>query len=334
MAGRNKMKYPSAQTIRRLTRKLEEQGDITLKEADKIYSLFSEDAVKTVFNNPISPEYDHGLIQALEDWFHAVTEKIKAGERGNFIFTIHLDDNFYCKNMYKAVEVIDTLRDRGTFEDLCNVIMMDEKFYSAFSFKNLFKKDDDTGTYKLQSPRAGMFYYPRKTETGTCTISQIMKQFIPFTVSILPGVLVNGLFGLIFNSEVGAARTLWTLGMIELKPRVLSSFLKHNHIPCMVAADTYSKEFSIFVEKDKAFIMKKALEVPFERLIENALRNGAIDQKAARKLLNNNSLFKFPSQKFIDASVEYLNKVVQMNVEWKNAREAVEKDSKWLEETM
>jgi len=326
------MKYPSAQTIRRLTRKLNEQGDITPKEADKIYSLFSEDAVKTIFNFG-TPEYDRKLVQALEDWFCAVTEKIKAGERGNFIFTVHLDDNFYCKNMYQAVKVIDTLRERGTFEDLCSVIMLDEKFYPAFPFKNLFKKDDDTNTYKLQSPRAGMFYYPFKAGAGTYTISQIMKKFVPFAVSVLPGVLVNGLFGLIFNSEINT-RTLWTLGITELKPRVLSSFLKHNHIPCIVAADTYSEEFLIFVEKDKAFIMKKALEVPFEKLVENALYNGVIDQKAARKLLNNNSLFKFPTQKFIDASVKYLDKVVQINMEWKKTREAVEKDNKWLEETM
>lgn len=333
MAGRSKMKYPDAPKIQQLTQKLKQQGDITLKEADKIYSLFSENAAKTVFNFG-SPEYDYKLIQALENWFHAVTEKIKSGQRGNFIFTVHLDDNFYCKNMYQAVEVIDALRERGSFEDLCNVIMLDEKFYPTFPFRRLFKKDDDTGTYKLQSLRAGMFYYPMKTETGTCTISQVMKKFVPVTVSVFPGVLVTGLFELIFNLEISTVRTLWTLGESELKPRILSSFLKHENISCIAAANTHSKELFVFVEKDKAFIMKKALEIPFERLIENALCSGIIDQKAARKLLNNNPLFKFPAQKFIDASVKYLDKVVQMRIEWKNAREMVEKDNKWLEETI
>lgn len=333
MAGRNKVKYPDAQTIQQLTQKLKEQGDITLKEADRIYSLFSENAAKTVFNFG-SPEYDYKLIQALENWFHAVTEKIKAGQRGNFIFTVHLDDNFYCKNMYQAVEVIDALREHGSFEDLCNVIMLDEKLYSTFPFKRLFKKDDDTGTYKLQNLRAGIFYYPMKTKAGTCTISQVMKKFIPVTVSLFPGVLVTDLFELIFNLEISTVKTLWTLGVSELKPRILSSFLKYENIPCIAAADTHSKELFVFVEKDKAFIMKKALEIPFEKLIENALCSEIIDQKAARKLLNNNPLFKFPAQKFIDASVKYLDKVVQMNVEWKKAREAVEKDSKWLEETI
>lgn len=327
------MNYPDANEIRQLAQKLKEQGDITLKEADRIYSLFSENAAKTVFNFG-SPEYDYKLIQALEEWFHVVTEKIEAGKRGNFIFTIHLDDNFYRKNIHQAVEVIDVLREHGSFEDLCNVIMLDEKLYSTFPFKRLFKKDDDTGTYKLQSLRAGMFYYPMKTETGTCTISQVMKKFVPVTVSAFPGVLVTDLFELIFNSEISAVRTLWTLGKSELKPRILSSFLKYKDIPCIAAADTNSKELFVFMEKDKAFITKKALEIPFEKLIENALCSGIIDQKAARKLLNNNPLFKFPAQKFIDASVKYLDKVVQMNVEWKKAREAVEKDSKWLEETI
>lgn len=332
MAGRNKKKYPDAPKIQQLTQKLKQQGDITLKEADKIYSLFSENAVKTVFS-PISPEYDYKLIQALEEWFHAVTEKIKAGERGNFIFTIHLDDNFYCKNMYQAIEVIDALKEHGNFEDLCNIIMIDEKLYSAFPFKKLLKKDE-LGAYKIQSMRAGMLNYPIKTDAGTCTISQIMKKFVPVTVSVFPGVLVTDLFELIFNLEISTVRTLWTLGISELKPRILSSFLKYENIPCIAAADTNSKELFVFMEKDKAFITKKALEIPFEKLIENALCSGIIDQKAARKLLNNNPLFKFPAQKFIDASVKYLDKVVQMNVEWKKAREAVEKDSKWLEETI
>jgi len=104
MAGRNKVKYPDAQTIQQLTQKLKEQGDITLKEADRIYSLFSENAVKTVFS-PISPEYDYKLIQALEEWFHAVTEKIKAGQRGNFIFTYTLMIIFTVKTCTRLLKL-------------------------------------------------------------------------------------------------------------------------------------------------------------------------------------------------------------------------------------
>ena len=329
MAGRSKMKYPDAPKIQQLTQKLKQQGDITLKEADKIYSLFSEKAAKTVFNFG-APEYDYKLILALEEWFHAVAEKIKAGERGNFIFTIRLDDGFHNGYMYPARKA---LKKQKNFEDLCNIVMIDEKLYPAFPFKKLLKKDE-LGAYKIQSMRAGMLNYPIKTDAGTCTIFQIMKKFVPVTVSVFPGVLVTDLFELIFNLEISTVRTLWTLGISELKPRILSSFLKYKDIPCIAAADIHSKELFVFVEKDKAFIMKKALEIPFEKLIENALCSGIIDQKAARKLLNNNPLFKFPAQKFIDASVKYLDKVVQMNVEWKKAREAVEKDGKWLEETI
>jgi len=327
-----KMKYPDAKTIQQLKQKLKEQGDITLKEADRIYSLFSENAAKTVFNFG-SPEYDYKLIQALEDWFHVVAEKIKAGQRGNFIFTIHLDDNFYCKNMYQAVEVIDTLKEYGSFEDLCNVIMVDEKFYSALPFKNLLKKDS-LGAYKLQSLRAGMLNYPFKTRAGTYTISQVMKKFVPITIPTRPGVLAVDWFKMLFNSETDGLRSPWTLGESEIKPCIISAFLKYEDIPCIAAADIrFTNQFSVFVSKDKVFIMKKVLEVPFEKLVENALCSGVIDKKEARKLLNNNPLLKFPIQNFIDASVKYLDKIAQMRMEWETTREMVEKENKWLEET-
>ncbi len=332
MAGRSKMKYPDAPKIQQLTQKLKQQGDITLKEADKIYSLFSEKAAKTVFNFG-APEYDYKLIQALEEWFHAVAEKIKAGERGNFIFTVCLDDNFYYKNLFQAVDVINALKEHGSFEDLCNIVMIDEKLYPAFPFKNLLKKDN-LGAYKIQSMRAGMLNYPVKTEKGTYTISQVMKKFVPVTITVPSGVLITDLIKMMFSSEVNNFRSPWTLGKTEVKPCVLSAFLKRENIPCIVAADVHSNKFFTFVEKDKVFIVKRILEIPFEKLVENALCKGVIDKKEARKLMNNNALLKFPLQKFVDASVEYLDKIAQMNTEWKSVREAVEKDSKWLEETI
>lgn len=44
------MRYPDADEIKRLTQKLKEQNDITLEEANWIYSLFSLNSQKTKLN--------------------------------------------------------------------------------------------------------------------------------------------------------------------------------------------------------------------------------------------------------------------------------------------
>jgi len=48
------MKRPDATTIRQLIQKLEGEDDISLKEADQIFSLFSENSRKTILI-PILP---------------------------------------------------------------------------------------------------------------------------------------------------------------------------------------------------------------------------------------------------------------------------------------
>lgn len=75
--------------IRQLIRKLEEHGDISLREADWIFSLFSANSLKTKLN-PASFKADKSLMEALKKWFAVVASKIEQGYSGNFIFTILL----------------------------------------------------------------------------------------------------------------------------------------------------------------------------------------------------------------------------------------------------
>jgi len=79
------MKLPSAEDIRRLTQKLKTQGDITLEEADLIYSPCRSNERYTIFDSR-SNKLNRELTAALEGWHKVVADKIKAGERGNFVF--------------------------------------------------------------------------------------------------------------------------------------------------------------------------------------------------------------------------------------------------------
>jgi len=109
-----------ADKIRQLTQKLEEQGDITVEEADKIYFL-------SLQNPP-------GLSKALSDWYYAVSDKIKAGQRGNFIFTIDLSEDINYLWLVKR-----DIQERGAFEDLCNIFMIDKRLCPAVK-RNVFSR--------------------------------------------------------------------------------------------------------------------------------------------------------------------------------------------------
>jgi hypothetical protein len=77
----------NADEIKKLTRKLEIQNDVSLEEADKIYAFLARDVRQTKIN-PFSAGADYKLIDAFAEWFHAVGRKLKNGHRGNFIFSI------------------------------------------------------------------------------------------------------------------------------------------------------------------------------------------------------------------------------------------------------
>lgn len=146
-------------SIYELIQKLKTQGDITIEEADWIYSLFSGDAMYTTLN-PSSPRFNGGLSKALQSWYEAVAEKIKAGQRGNFVFTVFFSENIHFNKLLSSAH--EAIEKHGTFEDLCNIIMIDEKTYSALPFKYLFSevKENLKSFYKLETPRVGMLNYP------------------------------------------------------------------------------------------------------------------------------------------------------------------------------
>lgn len=79
------MMASSADDIEKLTQKLKTQGDISLEEADWIYSLLSENPKAFNFDSSV---YNHELYITIELWYKTISKKIKEGKHGNFIFTI------------------------------------------------------------------------------------------------------------------------------------------------------------------------------------------------------------------------------------------------------
>lgn len=339
-----KMKY-DATTIYQLTRKLEKEGDISLKEADGIFSLFSENSRNTKLNIN-SSKFDAGLIGALEEWYKVVAEKIREGKRGNFIFTVYLNRNrkFHSEFLYPARRA---LREYGKPEDAYNVIIADEKTHASFSSLFFSSKNLPTHTlffpgpyynyYETTSMRAGMFCYPVKTEKGHLTISQFMKKLSPCPVPTPSRSMSREFMEVFFNVAAGSKITSgpWGFNEKEIPSVVVGSFMNYKKIPCIAVASSYSQKAAIFVEKDKAPIVKEAWNISiekFEELMKKALKDNIISTKTMQNILSGKPDKNFPIVEFVKMGIEYLEHMVQMKIKWKAAREMVEDEEGWLEE--
>jgi hypothetical protein len=336
------MKHPDAREIIELTKKLEEQNDITLEEADRVFSLFSENSRNTKLNIN-SSKFDAGLIGALEEWYKVVAEKIREGKRGNFIFTVYLSLNrkFHSEFLYPARRA---LREYGKPEDAYDVIIADEKTHASFS--SLFFSSKNLPTYTLFFPgpyynycettslRAGMFCYPIKTKKGYLTISQFMKKLSPCPVPTPSRSMSREFMEVFFNVAAGSKITQGSLGPNEkeIPGLVVGSFMSYKKIPCIAVASSYSQKAAIFVEKDKAPIVKEAWNISIEELMENALKNNIINKKTMQNILSGKPDENFPIVEFVKMGIEYLEHMVQMKIKWKAEREMVEDEEGWLEE--
>lgn len=339
--GRNiKMKLPSAEDIRRLTQKLKTQGDVTLEEAELIYSPCRSNERYSIFNSR-SNKFNRELTTALEEWHKVVAEKIKAGQRGNFIFTVN---TMYCFEFMQPAH--DAIREYGSFKDLCNVVMVDKKLYSVLPCKILFRRINPFETsgesyYEMRSTRAGMLYYPVNTERGVYTALQFIKNLSPVISATELEESDRKLLETVF--EIAAGTLLLSrdplpypmdsgwVGKKEIKALVLGSFMKYKGISCAVASDIVDGRSVFLVERKNVFLVKEALEIPFEDVMENALQKGIISKEEKEDLLGKDAVL-FPGLKFIDASVKYIDDIVQTKMQWKAAQEEVEDENDWLDE--
>jgi hypothetical protein len=333
MAGRNEIRYPDSSDILRFTQKLKKQGDISLQEADWIYSLFTGERL----HDTINPDFAPTTYKALQNWYEAVAEKVGQGARGNFIFTIVFSDIERLNKLLLPAH--QAIKKHGTFDDLCDVISVDEKIYSALPFKHLFTKRHSDSTfkpyYKMASRRAGMLYYPIEIDGKTYNIGRLLKQLSPVITLRSPEDKNHQLSRSAFEVMVGAgkvtSRTL-VLSQYEVKLFTLATFMRHKDFPCAAAVDAYNSKFIIFTGKDQAPVVRHALNIPFEELVQNAVKENVFDKQTAKVLLDNRHIPNFPMKKFIDASIKRVDDIVQERLAWKAVRQSVESEDKWLVE--
>jgi len=352
MAGRDKMIYPDANEIRQLTQKLDKRDDISLEEADRIYSLFCQECAKTFFNHR-SPKFDSELSAALQNWYEVVAEKIAENKRGNFVSTITLD-NWACFNKF-LLPAQKALEKHGTFEDLCNTVMIDERTYLELPYKHLFKCTTSKGfgdlqnVYTMDSFRAGMYYCSINVDDKIYTVGDLIKRFSPVVVVTPTSFLKYATYNVAYKIAAGASNLLYGLSPLDAynaKPYLLAAFIRHKNISCIAAADflrditsplakkVFKNRFFLFAEKDKAYIVQEALRIPLEDIVKNALDKDIISKNIAQDLLNDKdkSYHSFHNPKFILASIEYIDNAVQERIKWKNTRKIIEDEDNWLEE--
>ena len=317
-----------------LIQKLEKEGDIFLEEADWIYSLVSKKP--DVFNFD-SPAYNKELYAAAELWYKAISKKIKAGQHGNFIFTIIYNKD---QNINKlALPAWKAIKKYGNPEDLYNVVVIDEKIYSALPYKHMFDKikhhKDLKGIYKIKNPRAGLYHYPIKVGHLTYTIDGLINQLAPIATIPLANSLDRALYREAFKVAVGAHNITQDPGVFgtkEVELLTLAAFIKHKDISCAATIDAYGKHFAAFVEKGRERVVKEAINVPFDEIAKNAVQENVINKETAKTLLNSEYIILFSIIDFINASVKYLDDVVKTRLKWKDMRKTVEDETEWLEE--
>lgn len=356
MAGRNTVKLPSADDVYRLTRKLDEQSDISLKEADWIYSLFSIKTLRTKLN-PHSTGADSELMKALGDWFDAVAKKIEQGYRGNFVFTIILVENLsksLPKNMRQPGGFIyevqkkarKNLEKYGQVEELFTQLIIDRKIYSSLpkELQELFIEEtkNQQNFYVLKSLRAGMYRYPIKTQKGVYTIAQLMKNFTPimktnkYNVGNIFLETVQGAYSTLLNPQ-----NSWYLRNLDksiIFQCIIAAYMNYKELPCVTMLRQnvdfifiFDGDFVFFTEKDKAHIIKEVLKISLEDIIRNALSENVVDERTLKNMLYKNYIIRLPAEEFIQTSVKYIDNTVQAKTKWKNTRKAVEGEAEWLD---
>jgi len=341
------MKNLDADTILQLTKKLEIQNDISLEEADQLFSLMSphNDFVDEAANYKI----DYELVDALKGWYCAAADKIKNGHRGNFVFTIRFNNHgFVDWNLWYTIQspAIDAIMRYGGAEDLCKVFVVDKKMYVSFSsyLQGLFRlnqrfeerggvsikhigRDNDTGGfYKLKTNRAGLLLYPVETHT----ISEIMKPLRPAAVMWLSNSLItyNRFFEMASMGGIPETRIVSGGGV---KQHILAAFISRKNIPYIVAIDAKNKSV-LFTEEQYIPIIKKAKEIPFEDLVNDAVDKSIINTRMAKNLLDNNHIKDFPIKKFVENSMKIMYDIIKLKTEWESTRKSVENEKIWLEE--
>lgn len=316
-------KMIDAGRVKQLTRKLETQGDITIEEADELYFFMKSLQRATSKPTAQSKFWELSLLWlALENWYEAVTRKIKAGLSGNFIFSIlfayePLSFHSRMKALYEA------LKKYGKPEDRIVAIWTNEKAFSLFPkcLANLFRWDEYEQMYALQSERAGLLRYPHVENGKVYTLWQFLHE-----VSLSPLLTLPGDFAFLTSSSLFANASTIPFAL---------EYLKRKTCYMTIAEVNASDEdrTTVFVDKKHLSMARIALSVPFEDIVKNALAQKIVDKDLVKELLNSDKETEwFLDIKLIDAGIRYIEEAVKIKLEWEAKRKEVEESNEWLEE--
>lgn len=315
-------------TVRELTRKLKEQGDISPEEAEQMYFVthsLMESITNISFqwltiNKPLmysllSKDYP---LSALESWHKAIGRKIKEGHSGNFIFSIALVFGMDRRYNFWA-PAFKALSKYGKFEDRVETIWVTKQMYNSFPeyFQKLFEWRDYKNMYRLCGNRAGFYRYPlQDPESGkTYTISRFFKKLFLFS-SIVPQEKMSA------TKPADAAKYI----LEYLKQKISYAEIE--------ACTSYGKESVMFIDAESVLIAKKAFEITIEELIENAIEKNVINKNIAMEFIKRRGqLEDFPDEEFADACMKYIDEKVMRRIKWQRTRKTVEDKPDWLEET-
>lgn len=318
----------SEEQIQKLTQKLQEQNDITLEEADWIYSVSKKREPTT----------------ALQEWYNVVAKEIEKGRSGNFIFTIPF---FRPKHIFEKPDipeylknVMEALRKHGKLSDRAYLLRVNEQAFSLFPkhIQELFepsKKYDNSTEYILWASRMGFLRYPlNDSETNqTCTIIQFLKEkfYSPLLITEdytidagLNNINQYALNYLIDNIPIAELRALQIgkeIGKTEKKP----SF----------------GEAVILVNKDKRNVLlsKKLLNISYPEMAQYSFSLGTLDEELLEIFSKSNTnedycwyeWFVKDCKKYIKQKAKEFQEEIERKLEQETARSAVENESEWLE---
>ncbi len=328
-----------ANGIKRLTQKLETQGDISIEEADEIYAIVNSvvNAVRDIVDRKpaIYEQEIHEIlsknypVSELRDWYGVVADKIVVGHSGNFIFSILIEfGSYYYHYLNAAVKALkgdnDTKYNQypiGAFEDRIVSIRANKQIYELFPqpFKKLFWWQENfqwelyKGLFELRTRRTGFYRYPLRELEGD-SILQFFRKL--------------SLKSIMIPQEENTIISAINVG------RYVLAYLKEKVPFIQVSAiRKYHNDIVVVTNDEGLSIAKRALEIPIEDLLKNAVAQNIIDTKTAKNLLSTNGfLAGFPETAFLKANIKYIDDIIKMKTEWETARNVIENETGYLEE--
>lgn len=308
--------------LSRLTEKLKKEGEISQKEADWIFSLFSDKNLKTKLN-PNSRRFDRFLSNVVNRWFEAVYDLLKDNKRGNFVTTIPPKiplKRLGFENSPIETNFLNKCRKLLSDEESFTLMMVGEKTYQSFpeKIKKLFREESYgyKKFYCFYNFRAGIY---------SC-LDEITKNFKSIITSEWHDLCRFG-----FKLAVGAQEPDGSQLICKKEAyfMAIASFMKASEILpiCVQFSDRNS---ILAVEKDNYPIVKKVLEFPFEELVQSAVSEGIISPKMAKSLRNNNSVYFFPAVEFSNMCAKILKHIADTHDEFIEIEQEIE-EGKWFD---